>query len=104
MPGPSEPVVSARPPIAGSWEESINANSAAADDDGSVVSAVEIGLADASADADGEMDGDADAEVGRGVTTGAAGAVDAAFAGIGWIETYRPSQIIRFGAYFHGVK
>ena len=24
--------------------------------------------------------------------------------GTGWIDTYRPSQIIDFGAYFHGVK
>ena len=36
-----------------------------------------------------------------GVATGAAGA---GFAGIGWMETYRPSQIIRFGAYRQGVK
>jgi len=39
----------------------------------------------------------------------AAGAADAAAAevtgtGTGWIETYRPSQIIALGAYFHGVK
>ena len=27
-----------------------------------------------------------------------------ATAGIGWIETYRPSQTIFMGAYFHGVK
>ena len=38
---------------------------------------------------------------GRGVGV-AAGAAD--FFGIGWIETYRPSQIIGFGSYFQGVK
>ena len=65
----------------------MNANSAAADDDGSAVSAIEIGLADASADAEGETDGDAGAVVGPGVIAGTAGAVDAAFTGIGWIET-----------------
>ena len=34
----------------------------------------------------------------------AAGAAASTFAGIGWIETYLPSQIIRFGLYFQGVK
>ena len=37
---------------------------------------------------------------GAATTAGAAGT---AF-GTGWIETYRPSQTIAFGAYFHGVK
>ena len=86
MPGPSEPVISARPPMAGSWEDSFNANSAAADDDGSGVAADESGFAVARPDADAATDGEGDvaAALGRGVL---AGAVYAAFAAIGWIET-----------------
>jgi hypothetical protein len=41
-----------------------------------------------------------------GVATGGAAGADAlagALKGIGWIVTYRPSQIIGFGSYFHGV-
>ena len=42
--------------------------------------------------------------VGRAVGR-AVGFATADFAtGTGWIETYRPSQIIGFGSYFHGVK
>ena len=54
-------------------------------------------------------------EVGSGVAVGAgvglglgldvsAGAAEAALTGTGWIDTYRPSQIIGNGAYRHGVK
>jgi hypothetical protein len=32
------------------------------------------------------------------------GFVGATFTGIGWIDTYRPSQTIGFGSYFQGVK
>ena len=34
----------------------------------------------------------------------AAGAAAATTLGTGWIDTYRPSQTIFLGAYFHGVK
>lgn len=39
-----------------------------------------------------------------GVRDGACAAAVAETLGIGWIETYRPSQTIALGAYFHGVK
>ena len=49
--------------------------------------------------------------LGLGVSVGRAVVRDPAAAdlagasfGTGWIETYRPSQIIGIGAYFHGVK
>ena len=45
----------------------------------------------------GGTEADGDAEL-------AAAACVADPTAIGWIETYRPSQIIGFGAYFHGVK
>ena len=46
--------------------------------------------------------GDGDA-LAAGDGEGTAAAAGTAF-GTGWIETYRPSQTIALGAYFHGVK
>jgi hypothetical protein len=43
--------------------------------------------------------------VGPADATGAGdGFVGATFTGIGWIDTYCPSQTIGFGSYFQGVK
>ncbi len=44
--------------------------------------------------------------VGLGVAAGRGEAAEkvAAVRGTGWMETYRPSQIIGLGLYFHGVK
>ena len=47
-----------------------------------------------------------DLVVGLGVAAGRGEVAEnvAAVRGTGWIETYRPSQIIGLGRYFHGVK
>lgn len=55
------------------------------------------------ADADGPGEADESAAVAPGSVTGSDFAIWA-FTGTGWIETYRPSQTIRLGAYNHGVK
>jgi hypothetical protein len=69
---------------------------ATADVVSSTIAAPAAGEADAAgATADGS---------GGGRTTGSDFATCGFGAGIGWIETYSPSQIIRFGAYHHGVK
>jgi hypothetical protein len=72
------------------------------DDDGS-----EAGLASAAPTASGDGNAEADGVAlarGDGSVAGRAFAISGGLAGTGWIETYRPSQTIRLGAYRHGVK
>ena len=80
------------------------AGCALCDADGRPANETDPGDALGTVDADGDGDGATDGTGLGGAGAGLAGAGAAAFFGIGWIDTYSPSQIIRFGAYFQAVK
>ena len=82
---------------------------AAADVGSALVGGSTAATVEGEADAEGTADDDGagEADDGAAVPLGSVAGSDLAiwaFTGTGWIETYKPSQTIRFGAYHHGVK
>ena len=105
-PTPSEPVVDNAGVIEPPGDGLAVAVLADPTADGSAAAAAVAGLAVANSvvEADGSGEGGTLDDAVADAAGLPAGEVETVGAGIGWIETYVPSQIIRFGAYFHGVK